>query len=145
MLTVSLETDCIHVNRAAAIGALAELVQKGHRSTIDSLMTVLVNDGDVSFVRKSAVEALSHIASRGDDKVINAITKLSQVQEGVPKELRDAAICALEARPTKILPSGSAHRNCITDTDIGSPRDVHVRVPTEKVALTAALTGLRIS
>jgi HEAT repeat protein len=76
-LTVSLENDC-HQNRGAAIGALAKLVQKGHRPTIDSLMTVLANDGDSSFVRTSAVEALSHIARRGDDKVINAITKLLQ-------------------------------------------------------------------
>jgi hypothetical protein len=114
-LTVSLENDC-HQNRGAAIGALAKLVQKGHRPTIDSLMTVLANDGDSSFVRTSAVEALSQIARRGDDKVINAITKL--LQEG-GSAIRYAAICALP----KIVQQG--HPTTIAALTVSLEDDCH--------------------
>jgi hypothetical protein len=114
-LTVSLENDC-HQNRGAAIGALVKLVQKGHRPTIDSLMTVLANDGDSSFVRTSAVEALSQIARRGDDKVINAITKL--LQEG-GSAIRYAAICALP----KIVQQG--HPTTIAALTVSLEDDCH--------------------
>jgi HEAT repeat protein len=81
-----------------------------------AVLAVLANAGASFQDKRSAVEALSQIARRGDDKVINAITKLLQEGSGV---IRYAAICALP----KIVQQG--HPPTIAALTVSLENDCH--------------------